>query len=689
MKQAAAIAQDIAERLGLNETVVYIGMLMHDAGHSFGSHEGEETLKEIGKLLNAGYYHHNAKGVDIVLSEDIIEKFIDVIPGSKENRQLREKLEEEAWYFLDIIVGHDGEATNKDIERCQKDDKKYNSTREAVLDKVSNANRNNIYKCRVETLEGNIAKPADVIAYLKSDMLAAFRKKYITKFSDEYLKRFAELLFEKNGNKLSDSEKIEKVNEYIRKIQIDKLRETKRDVYNEESKEILDAVGGILENLKKENIDVFTYKEDIKTEEKVRTIVDNYITKYKAKKYYVEDKNFVEAEAHKIIDCVQKCLKMRNSVVEELMTKLQDELKEDYCQNTKEKMKEIDSRKDINDEEKKRLIASSMNFSPRVLEIMYGSEGIKNLNYKEYVQYTKKKYQTNALPKATYEAVKFFSKKIVDVGLIRDKFYDKSILAKISDEKVKEAMKIKTIDEREYDKEKKKIGINELKPIKRPIIYKIKRRFTNLFPTRKMYRNKYFKEFYAFTQRQGERFARTCEDVYYAIPNTVRELVKKAVNTNYEPNQYLKDIEKDKVFSVRKELQKRFGEYGGLAITAENLEKFIEEKIEEERTTNFPYNVAAEIAIKQLGGMNGRRIKEVLIKMGFTNRIKFNLQDKKNKEENTSVTRLITALSGENKRIDPKKVKELIKKYNRNEKRRGGPLFVIEDKKIEDEEIEK
>ena len=681
MKQAASIALDIAERLGLNETVVYIGMLMHDAGHSFGSHEGEETLKEIGKLLNAGYYHHNAKGVDIVLSEDIIEKFVDAIPGSKENMELRKKLEEEAWYFLDIIVGHDGEATEKDIEKYHKDDKEYASIREAVLDKVSNANRKDLYKCRVETLEGNIAKPADVIAYLKSDMLAAFRKNYITKFSDEYLKRFSELLFEKNGEELSDSEKIEKANNYIRKIQIDKLRETKNDVYNEESKEILIAVNEILEKLKDENIDVFTYKENMKTEKKVRLIVDEYVTRYKSKKYYNEEDNFVEAEAHKIIDCVQKCLKMRNSVVEELMTKVQDELKEDYCENTKKKMNEISKRKDISYEEKKQLIAKNMNFSPRVLKIMYGSQGLKNLNYKEYVQYTKKKYQTNALPAATYKAVQFFSKQIVNVGLIRDKFYDKSILAKISDEKVKEAMKMEQVDEKKYDRAKKKIGINELKPIKRPIVYNIKRKFINRFPTKKMYRNKYFKEFYAFTQRQGERFARTCEDVYYAIPNTVRDLVKKAISSDYEPNQYLKEFEKEKVFETRKELQERFGEYGGIAITADNLEKYIEEKIEKERTTNFPYNVATEIAIKQLGGMNGKRIKQVLIKMGFVSKIKFNLQDKNNKEANTSVSKLITALSGENNNdVDPKKRKKIIK-----DNKKVRPLMVIP----ENEEIER
>ena len=43
MRQAAEIAKIIARELGLNETVAYIGMLAHDAGHPFGAHEGEKT----------------------------------------------------------------------------------------------------------------------------------------------------------------------------------------------------------------------------------------------------------------------------------------------------------------------------------------------------------------------------------------------------------------------------------------------------------------------------------------------------------------------------------------------------------------------------------------------------------------------------------------------------------------------
>ena len=56
---------------------------------------------------------------------------------------------------------------------------------------------------------------------------------------------------------------------------------------------------------------------------------------------------------------------------------------------------------------------------------------------------------------------------MIKTGLIRDKFYDKSILAMVKKEKVKEAMRFNdTLDEDKYAKEKFKVGINEQKRIK-------------------------------------------------------------------------------------------------------------------------------------------------------------------------------------------------------------------------------
>jgi len=183
MRQAAIEALKIAKGLGLNETVIYIGMLMHDAGQPFGAHDGEKTMSIIGELLNTGFFHHNAKGVDVVLSEDIIQKFIDAVPEAKDNKELQESLEAEAWYFLELIVGHDGESTSKDNEKYNKSGKKYKSIKEAVLDKVSTANRTNQYKCSVETLEAQVSKPADILSYLKSDILTGFSKGILKKLN--------------------------------------------------------------------------------------------------------------------------------------------------------------------------------------------------------------------------------------------------------------------------------------------------------------------------------------------------------------------------------------------------------------------------------------------------------------------------------------------------------------------------
>lgn len=232
MRQAAIIAKRIAHELGVNEAIAYIGMLLHDAGHAFFGHEGEHTMNEIGKLLNCGYFHHNAKGIDIIISERIIEKIIDAIPEAKSNPTLREQLKEDAYYFLDVVVGHDGESTLKDTKDAAKSKVKYASIKEAVFSKASKANRENIYKCQAETLETQISKPADVIAYLKTDMLDAFSQGIITKFSDDYL----ELI----GNFLCETEEKTQEIENARKDIEDRIKETdeKISAQKEQSQEL-------------------------------------------------------------------------------------------------------------------------------------------------------------------------------------------------------------------------------------------------------------------------------------------------------------------------------------------------------------------------------------------------------------------------------------------------------------------
>ena len=100
-----------------------------------------------------------------------------------------------------------------------------------------------------------------------------------------------------------------------------------------------------------------------------------------------------------------------------------------------------------------------MNFSPRVEKIVFGAKGLKILNYREYVQYTKREFQLKCLPKAAYKTIMECSEAIVKSGVIRDKFYDEDILKLIDDENVRKAMKVKYVPESEYESYKRKIGL--------------------------------------------------------------------------------------------------------------------------------------------------------------------------------------------------------------------------------------
>ena len=190
MQEAADIVKRLAEGLGLNGEFAYAGMLGHDAGHPFSAHEGEEIFTYLGELYNTQYFHHNAKGIEIILSEDICGNAISKIPNIEENPELRKKLEEDFYYILDMVISHDGEASAKDMA---KKETQYDNIKEAVLDKMNKSNAQNDYKFVAQTSEGKLAKYADVIAYLASDMQDAFRLGIIEDFSDKYLELFGQM----------------------------------------------------------------------------------------------------------------------------------------------------------------------------------------------------------------------------------------------------------------------------------------------------------------------------------------------------------------------------------------------------------------------------------------------------------------------------------------------------------------
>ena len=268
MNQSANVIGIMADRLGLNSMLAANGMRGHDCGHPFGSHEGEEVLNEIGILLNAGFFHHNAKGIDVALSENIIEKFVEAVLNSitdprkreeiENDPQTMERLENEAWYFLEFIVGHDGEATRSDLKiKRGGETPEFKTIKERVLYYTSKSNRTNKYKSEVSTLEAVLARPADIISYLKTDLENAFRKGIINEFSDNYLAIIGELLFEDEKiEPESDKEKqelrqkrIKSARKYIRSIERTKLRETRKDIFAKGAEGALEVVDRIIQQL--------------------------------------------------------------------------------------------------------------------------------------------------------------------------------------------------------------------------------------------------------------------------------------------------------------------------------------------------------------------------------------------------------------------------------------------------------
>lgn len=165
--ESADVAKEITKELGLNDEFMYNSMLVHDIGHTVNAHEVEVILNRISELFNIQAFHHNANGVDVAQSTDLCGKAISMIPNIEQMPELKKQLEDEFYYFLDVIISHDGEANKQDMMRPET---KYDSLEEAVKTKQRLANSSNKYKFVAQTPEGKIAKFADVIAYMASDL---------------------------------------------------------------------------------------------------------------------------------------------------------------------------------------------------------------------------------------------------------------------------------------------------------------------------------------------------------------------------------------------------------------------------------------------------------------------------------------------------------------------------------------
>ena len=572
---AAEISRQIAEKLGLNANYIYIGMLMHDAGHPFSAHEGEEIFNIIGRIYNTGYFHHNAKGVEVILSEDICTKAIDMIPEIEKKPELRKKLEEEFYSFLDVVISHDGEATKKDLK---KEAEEYPSMREAVLTKLRLSNSFNNYKFIAQDMEGRLGKVADVLAYLPTDIQDGFRLGIIKSFNDDYLEVFGTMFSEES---LTREERITFAKSMLDKIKKEKLRELKTDMKDPENQSILKYVDETIQEAKNLglNMDALTEEDQDRLEEliekRVQSIEENSETLDE------EDEQMLYSDMMKFREFMEKMTRISTDVVEEMTERMEEYFINDIVQNSE--------------------ATGKMEFSKKAEDLYYS---LKRLNYNYIVQYTKWDYQNKGQPEAAKGLIDICKSGLIKSGTIRDKFYDRSIRKYITDKEALSFMKTPKRPESEYQEYKRKIGM-----IKVP---KFSHTYTETNP-KKLRRYALLRSVSDYSRKEGENFAIKYMNVFNAIPNTVQENVELALEDEIKSNDYLEDFQIDSNNNLRNRM---IEEYGSIEEAKARKQEFIEKLIFEERS-KMEEKMAIQLSIDYLSGMTDRSFNVLAIRTGF------------------------------------------------------------------------
>lgn len=701
-KIAANIAKRLADGLALNGEYIYAGMLMHDAGHPFSAHEGEEIFNKFGKRKNCGFFHHNAKGVEVIRAEGIRDKAISKIPNINENPELREQLETEFDYFLDVIISHDGEATRGERNRKET---QYPSMQAAVKDKLKRANSFNDYKFVAQTPEGKLAKMADVIAYLATDIQDGFRIGIIEDFDDDYLALLGEVLTTgystREGYITCAKNKIKEVKE-------SKLRELKSEMKKPENEAILANANEIIKRAEQQGVKVTSMREE--ELQKIDAIMEQKIQEIKDKSEGMseEEKQFMYADIEKLKEFVGKMLSVNSSVVQEITSRMQEYFINDIVTETRAKTEEKEKtilelreklalnsgdkelRKQLEEEEKDTPVNPKFSYKAERL-----FDNIKNLNYKKIVQYTKWDYQIEQQPEAAKELVTIAAKALKETGAIRNKFYDRAIRREVEPEAL-QYMRVKTVDESQYEKNKERYGIRAIKGVK---TLESDERFTAKGKRSSENRKRQLcREVYNNVQKEGDNFAVKFNNVFAAIPKTVEMVVDEAISydesftrrvnatrniikAEYDgkieklddpdkqerlalllvgrgickPNQtadtikqamrsygYLERYEEEE---NRKNQSKLLEQYGTIEEVKKHRDEIIQKRIEQARN-NMEEKMAYQLAIDYISGMTDRSFNDLAIRTGYMSYD--DLDTKRGTTRSSSVVDLIAKNNKEN-----------------------------------------
>lgn len=585
VRNAANIIRRLAKGLGLNSKFAYAGMLMHDAGHPFSGHEGEVIFSDIGGLSNTQFFHHNAKGVEIILSEDICEKAISKIPNIELNPNLRDKLREEFYYFLDIVISHDGEASPAEMYR---EADEYPDIRTAVEQKLLSANATNKYKFVAQTPEGKLAKYADVIAYLATDIQDGFRLGIYKDFPDDYLEVFGEM-FSTSFARTSE-EKIANARTIIDQIKEKRLRELFDDARLPGNQRAIRIANEIIAELREKDLD-FEDNEDAAME-----VVERHLQGMKhlyGTNLTDEKLQYMYSEMEKVREFVGKKSRLRSGVVAEVTTRMQEYF--------------------INDLLKESVATGVPHFSATAERIFFKA---KKINYATYTPYVKWQYQKEALPNAALRLAAMSAGSLISTGAVRNKFFDPTVREFIRDKEIAESMKVgaranETVEQAQerYLRMRKMYGIRNFRSSNK--------KFTGDQAVSKIQsRYELFASIYEHLQNQGESFARQYTLTYQAIEQRVKDKVEKALDSKYPEEHDEKSLYVGRYISRVEAVRDRIKlKYGSLDITAEQRDEVTKMLIDNER--NFmERHMAMQVATDYISGMSDTAFTELAIRTG-------------------------------------------------------------------------
>ena len=578
-KMTAAIARRIAEPLGLNADYIENAMLGHDSGHAPSAHEGEEMFNGEAILNNCQYFHHNAEGVYIYETEQIFQNAINRIPDIDNMPELRKQLMDEIPFFLDIIISHDGEASPTEMYRKPEE---YPDMKTAVDTKLRLAtSKNGEYKFTAQTPEGQIAKFADVIAYLATDIEDRFKSGLHNEFPEEYLILLGEIFSDgycDEEEKIAIAKnKIENMeNEYIKQ----KVYDTEKNI-NLINEARIKAEGILKSGININNQDEVDQAIDIALKDYIEALNNTG----------GEERKKISSQINKLRGHIGNFIHARSGVIKTITLKMQNYF--------------------INDLIKESIDSDYIHFSKPVEKVFFDA---KSINYK-FLKDAKWHYLEDGQPEAVHTLVDMLSMSLRRTGVIENLFYDESIREQLKDNP--EALRyMKTIntEEQEYEKYKKAFDIRDARITNKKYAGGEKDKYSAF--------KELFSSAYTYVKEAETTFAKRYLNTFYAIENQVTckvdsilkkisEKDKKARTTHLKFYDELikQDEEELKEYIVL--------EYGPIEdITEEKREKIIRDITHIQRLF-IEDKMAKEMAMAYLSAKSDRSFRTLAQKTGF------------------------------------------------------------------------